>query len=75
MAQIDDPAFLFFLGYWVCQDQHFAAIYFMLHQQQASVGIHHHGFARFLKLLAVMLAALRFDTYLVKDSPAAARYG
>jgi hypothetical protein len=70
-----DPAFLFFLCFWIYQHQHLVVVYFMLQYQQPAVGIYDQGFADLAKLLARVAAAEGLQLHPVKDALAAAICG
>ena len=72
LAQIDDTAFLFFLGFRVHQNQHFAIINFMAQVQQTPMSAYDQCFADLAKLPAIMTAAQGLQTHLVKHALAAA---
>jgi len=71
-AQIDNPAFLLFLGLRVNQHQHFAVVDFVAQIQQAAVSADHQGLTDFAKLAAFMAATEGLQAHLMEDTLAAA---
>ena len=74
-AEEDDAALLFFLRFWVHEDQHFALINFVAQFQEPAVGADHLRFADFAEFPALMGAAEGLQTHLVEDALAAALRG
>jgi hypothetical protein len=75
LSEVHDPAFLFFLRLRMYQNQHLSAIYFVLQDQQSPVRAYHQRFADLPELSALMAAAQRLQSHLVKDSLAASLRG
>ena len=73
LSQEHNPAFLLFLGQRVDQHQHLAAVHLVPQHQQASMGIHHQGFADFTELPPIVAAALGLQLHLVEYALAAPR--
>ncbi len=72
LPHVDNPAFLLFLCFRIGENKHFTAVDLVLHEKQAAVGVHHHGFADFAKFLAGLAPALRLDPDLVERPGASA---
>ena len=72
IAQINYPAFLFFLRLRIGQNEHYAVVHLMLQHEQAAVGIYDHGFAELAELLPVMSAPLCLHPDPVEYAAAAA---
>src|SRR5208283_770755 len=73
LSQEHNPTFLLFLGQGVEQHEHLAAVHLVPQRQQASMGIHHQGFADFAELPPIVAAALGLQLHLVEDALAAPR--
>lgn len=67
-AQVDDPAFLFFLSFRVHQDEHFAIIDLVAEVQEPAMSADDQGFANFAKLAAFMAASLCLQAHFAKDA-------
>jgi hypothetical protein len=75
VAQINDAAFLFFLGFWADQDEDFALYDFVAQDQQAAMSADDHGFADFAELAAFLAASEGLQLGLVKHPLTAAIAG
>jgi len=75
IAEEDDAAFLLFLGFGIDQDEHFAAVHFVLEHEQAAVLVDHQGFANLAEFAPLMAAALSLEAHLVELALAAAGAG
>ena len=64
IAEKDDAAFLFFLGFRIDEDKHFAAVHFVLEHEQAAVLVDHQGFANLAEFAPLMAAALSLEAHL-----------
>ena len=73
IAHVNDAAFLLFQRLRIGNHQHLTVVHLMLQQQQASVRVHHHGFAGLFEFFPVVRPALGLHTHFVEHSAAAPR--
>jgi hypothetical protein len=71
-AQIHNPTFLFFLGFRIHQNQHFAVIDFVPEIQQTAVGADHQRLANLAEFAALVAPSECLQAHLMEDALATA---
>jgi len=75
VAEENDATLQLFLGFGIDEDEHLAAVHFVLEHEQAAVLVDHQGFADFAEFAALVAAALSLQAHLVELALAATGAG